>query len=51
MKIIIERQKLKKLAKINESFTFSKARTQDINKIIKLLNPIKATGTDGIILK
>ena len=41
----------KKLAKTNESFTFPKAKTEDINKIINLLNSKKVTASDGIRIK
>ena len=43
--------KIKKLAKTNESFTFPKVKTEDINKMINSLNRKKATGHDGIPTK
>ena len=42
---------IKKPAKTNESFTFPEAKTEDINKIIDLLNPEKVTTSDGIPIK
>ena len=33
------------------SFEFPEATTEDINKIIKKLNPSKATGPDRILIK
>ena len=42
---------IKKPAKTNESFTFPEAKTEDINKIIDLLNPKKVTTSDGIPIK
>ena len=42
---------IKKPAKTNESFTFPKAKTEDINKIINLLNPKKVTTSNGIPIK
>ena len=41
----------KKPAKTNESFTFPKAKTEDINKIINLLNSKKVTASDRIRIK
>ena len=41
-------EEIKKLAKTNESFTFPKAKTEDINKIIKSLNPQQTTGPEDI---
>ena len=43
--------KIKKPAKSNESFTFPEAKTEDINKIINLLNPKKVTTSNGIPIK
>ena len=42
---------IKKLAKTSKSFTFPKAKTEDINKITDSLNPKKATGPDDIPIK
>ena len=42
---------IKKPATTNESFTFPKAKTEDINKIINLLNSKKVTASDGIRIK
>ena len=44
-------KEIKKLVQKNETFTFPKAKTEDINKIINSLNPKKATGPDGIPIK
>ena len=44
-------KEIKKLVKKNETFTFPKAKTEDINKIINSLNPKKATGPDSIPIK
>ena len=41
-------EEIKKLAKTNESFTFPKAKTEDITKIIKSLNPQQTTGPEDI---
>ena len=40
-----------KLSKWNSKFWLSTAKVEDINKIIKSLNPRKATGPDGIPAK
>ena len=42
---------IKKPAKTNESFTFPKAKTEDINKIINLLNPKKVMHLMVYVLK
>ena len=42
---------IKKLANTKEIFSFPKAKTEEINKIINSLNPKKATGPDGIPIK
>ena len=41
----------KKLARVNQSFRFPKAKTKNIVKIINSLNSKKATGPDGIPMK
>ena len=42
--------KIKEIVKENTIFNFPQATTEDVNKIIKSLNPIKATGPDHIPL-
>ena len=42
---------IKKPAKTSESFAFPKAKTEDINKIINLLNPKKVTHLMLYVLK
>ena len=42
---------IKNIVKVSEKFAFPKAKTEDINSIIKSLNPKKATGPDGIPIK
>ena len=43
--------KIKEIVKEKPIFDFSEASAEDINKIIKPLNPNKATGPDHIPLK
>ena len=43
--------KIKEVHNKNHTFEFPEAKVEDINKIIKSLNPKKATGPDGIPIK
>ena len=43
--------KIKNNQNKNKTFEFHEAKVEDINKIIKSLNPKKATGPDGIPIK
>ena len=43
--------KIKNSQNKNKTFEFPEAKVEDINKIIKSLNPQKATGPDGIPIK
>jgi len=43
--------KIKNNQNKNKTFEFPEAKVEDINKIIKSLNPKKATGPDGIPIK